>query len=151
MKLPHALAIALLVIAPTALATTPVATTGVTVTHAWIRWLPAGLPSAGYAVITNHDAVPINLSGASSKAYRSVSLMRSRLAEDDSSMVSVEHISVPAHGSVALAPGGYHLMLSGPTHPLKPGDTVPMTLDIAGSTLQVVFSVLPANSTGPAD
>lgn len=151
MKIRSVLVIALLAVTPAVLAASPTATTGVTVTHAWIRWLPAGLPSAGYAVITNHDAVPVSLSSASSTAYRSVSLMRSRLAEDDSSMVPVEHISVPAHGSVALAPGGYHLMLSGATHPLKPGDKVPMELTVGGTTLQVVFSVLPANSTGPAD
>lgn len=151
MTLRNVFAIALLAVAPAAFAANPATTTGVTVTHAWIRWLPAGLPSAGYAVITNHDAVPVNLSSASSKAYRSVSLMRSRLAEDDSSMVPVTQISVPAHGSIALAPGGYHLMLSGATHPLKPGDKVPMELTIGGDQLQVVFSVLPANSTGPTD
>ncbi|TAN05910.1 MAG: copper chaperone PCu(A)C [Rhodanobacteraceae bacterium] len=149
---PHSvLAAALLAIAPAALAASPAAPTGVTVTHAWIRWLPAGLPAAGYATLSNSNAVPVTLSGASSTAYRSVTLMRSRLAEDDSSMVKVPDISVPAHGSVKLAPGGYHLMLAGATRPLRPGDSVPMRLNIAGGTLQVDFSVLPANSTGPAD
>ena len=58
----------------------------------------------------------------------------------------------PRANSVKLAPGDYHLMLTHPTRALKPGDTVPVTLHFAGGgELQVNFSVLPANSTGPAD
>lgn len=122
------------------------------VEHAWIRWLPANLPSAGYATLVNNGDRTLRLAGASSPDYGSVMLHRSRLAEGDSTMEMVDHLDVPAHGSVKLAPGGYHLMLSHARHPIKPGDKVPMTLRFAdGSVLQVDFSVLPANAAGPAD
>lgn len=127
------------------------ATSSVRVTHAWIRWLPANLPAAGYATLVNDSDGLQRLTGASSPDYGSVMLHRSRLAQGDSTMEMVEHLDIPAHGSVKLAPGGNHLMLSHPTRPLKPGDKVPMRLRFAdGTTLQVDFSVLPANAAGPS-
>lgn len=120
------------------------------VEHAWIRWLPANLPAAGYAVIANDSDATLRLTGASSPDYAKVSLHHSRLAQGDSTMEMVRSLDIPAHASVKLAPGGYHLMLMHATHPIKPGDKVPMTLTFAsGATLHVVFSVLPANSSGP--
>lgn len=141
-------ACALLACSGTALAAAP---TGVRVEKAWIRWLPANLPSAAYVVIVNSGNAPTSLTGASSPDYAHSMLMHSLLAQDDSRMVPVARLDVPAHGSVKLAPGGYHIMLSGAKRPLKPGDKVPMTLKFAdGTTLQVDFSMLPANSTGPS-
>lgn len=125
---------------------------GVRVEHAWIRWLPANLPSAGYAVIANDGDAPVRLTGAHSAAYGMVMLHRSMLANSDSRMERVDQLDIPAHGSVKLAPGGYHLMLSHAKQPIKPGDKVPVALHFAdGTTLQVDFSVLPANAPGPVD
>jgi copper(I)-binding protein len=125
---------------------------GVRVEHAWIRWLPAGLPSAGYAVIVNDGDATVRITGARSADYGMVMLHRSMLAHSDSRMEMVEQLDIPAHGSVKLAPGGYHLMLMHAKRAIKPGDKVPMTLEFAdGATLQADFSVLPANASGPAD
>jgi copper(I)-binding protein len=145
------LACALLAFGAAAVAATP-APPAVRVEHAWIRWLPAKLPAAGYAVIRNEGDGTLRLVAASSPDYRMVMLHHSRLAQGDSTMQMVDHLDIPAHGSVKLAPGGYHLMLSQPTHPLKPGDTVHMTLHFAGGeSIQADFPVLPANASGPAD
>lgn len=148
----HALACAALLVAcNAALAATPAAP-ALRVEHAWIRWLPANLPSAGYATLVNDGGQTLRLASASSADYDSVMLHRSRLADGDSTMEMVEHLDIPAHGSVKLAPGGYHLMLSHARRAIKPGDKVPMTLHFAdGSVLQVEFPVLPANASGPAD
>lgn len=122
------------------------------VEHAWIRWLPANLPSAGYATLVNDGDQTLRLASASSPDYGAVMLHRSRLADGDSTMEMVKHLDIPAHGSVKLAPGGYHLMLSHATRAIKPGDKVPVSLQLAdGRMLQVVFPVLPANAAGPAD
>ncbi|TAN02723.1 MAG: copper chaperone PCu(A)C [Rhodanobacteraceae bacterium] len=140
----------LFAIGSTAIAATP-APANVRIEHAWIRWLPVNLPAAGYAVIVNDGDAPVRLVGSSSPDYRDVMLMQSRLADQDSTMVKVTHIDAPAHGRASLAPGGYHIMLSGPIRSIKPGDKVPMTLHFAsGATLQVDFSVLPANAVGPS-
>jgi copper(I)-binding protein len=141
------LVVCLLTMGIAATAATPV----VRVEQAWIRWLPADLPAAGYATIVNDSDGPQRLTGASSPDYASVMLHRSRLAQGDSTMEMVEHLDIPAHGSTKLAPGGYHLMLSHAKRPLKPGDKVPIRLRFAdGSVLQVDFSVLPANAAGPS-
>jgi copper(I)-binding protein len=80
-----------------------------------------------------------------------VMLHHSRLAHGDSTMEMVDHLDIPAHGKVQLAPGGYHLMLSHATHPVKPGDKVEITLEFAGGAkLQTDFPVLPANASGPS-
>ncbi|MDE2223954.1 MAG: copper chaperone PCu(A)C [Xanthomonadaceae bacterium] len=122
----------------------------VRIEQAWIRWLPANLPAAGYATIVNDSDGVQRLTGVSSPDYGLVMLHRSRLAQGDSTMEMVDHLDIPAHGSVKLAPGGYHLMLSHAKRPVKPGDKVPMRLRFAdGSVLQVDFSVLPANASGP--
>lgn len=135
-------------LAPAAFAASPA---GVHVERAWIRWLPANLPVAGYAVIVNDSDAGLSLTGASSPAYRMVMLHHSRLAHSDSTMEMVASLDIPAHGRVTLAPGAYHLMLSGATRAIKPGDKVQVTLEFAGGeTLQADFSVLPANSTGPS-
>ena len=142
---------AMLALSATALAAAP-ASLPVQVEHAWIRWLPAKLPAAGYAVISNEGDDTLRLTGASSPDYGMVMLHHSRLAQGDSTMEMVDHLDIPAHGSAKLAPGGYHLMLSQPTHAIKPGDHVKMTLEFAGGAkLQADFPVLPANASGPED
>lgn len=153
MSLRAPLAACLLALGVSAFAAAPApAPAGVHVEHAWIRWLPANLPVAGYAVIVNDSDATLHLTGASTPAYGMVMLHYSRLAHSDSTMQRVDYLDVPAHGRATLAPGAYHLMLSGATRAIKPGDTVPVTLEFAGGeSIQVDFPVLPANSTGPSD
>lgn len=43
-------------------------------------------------------------------------------------MRQVENIPVPAGQTVMLKPGGLHVMLMGLSHPLKEGETFPLTL-----------------------
>jgi copper(I)-binding protein len=151
MKFPTLIGAAVLAFSAVALAAAP-ASVPVRVEHAWIRWLPAKLPAAGYAVIRNEGDAALHLTGASSPAYGMVMLHHSRLAQGDSTMEMVDSLDIPAHGSVKLSPGGYHLMLMQPTHAIKPGDNVKVTLEFAGGArLQADFPVLPANASGPAD
>ena len=57
-------------------------------------------------------------------------------------MAPVESITVPADGSVELAPGGYHIMMLQLAAPLVAGDDVPITLSFAdGDEVQVIAEV----------
>lgn len=151
MKFHTVIGAAMLALSTTALAAAP-ASPDAQVEHAWIRWLPAKLPAAGYAVIRNVGDGTLRLTGASSPDYGMVMLHHSRLAHGDSTMEMVDHLDIPAHGSVEFAPGGYHLMLSQPTHAIKPGDHVKVTFEFAdGAKLQTDFSVRPANASRPGD
>jgi hypothetical protein len=50
-------------------------------------------------------------------------------------MAPVQSITVPAHGTFAFAPGGYHLMCMQPQ--MKPGEAVSVTLTFADGQLVV--------------
>ena len=70
---------ACLLAAPAIVATA--ATPAVRVEQAWIRWLPANLPVAGYATIVNDGDGMQRLTEVSSPDYGSVMLHRSRIGD----------------------------------------------------------------------
>jgi copper(I)-binding protein len=120
--------------------------------HAWIRVLPGALPAGAYVTLENDGDQPVALSGASSTVYADVMLHQSSTAGGVSRMNMVDSLAVPAHGRAALAPAGYHLMLVQPDAPVKPGDTVTLTLKFTdGSTLATDFIARPANALDAGD
>jgi copper(I)-binding protein len=60
-------------------------------------------------------------------------------------------LNIPAHGSVGLAPGGYHIMFTHLAHPLTKGDSVKATLtfDHAGP-VEVEFKVVGVGASSGA-
>ena len=101
----------------------------------------------GYAALRNAGDTPLALIGVQSPDYGQVILHESTTHDGLSKMSVVERLMLPPHGVVKLAPGGYHLMLMHPLHPVKPGDRVKVTLRFAdGSTLDVEFLARPANA-----
>ncbi|MBP1472693.1 copper chaperone PCu(A)C [Frateuria sp. MAH-13] len=115
--------------------------------NAWIRVMPASLPAGGYVTLRNEGDQPAVLDGASSAAYASVMLHESSTDTGMGRMRMVDRLTVPAHGQVALAPGGYHFMLMSAATPVQPGQTVQVTLHFAdGSTLATDFLAKPANA-----
>jgi copper(I)-binding protein len=114
---------------------------------AWIRVLPGALPAGAYVTLHNDSAQPVALTGATSTAYAEVMLHHSSTAGGMSRMSMVDTLTVPAHGEAVLAPAGYHLMLMKAKTPVKPGDTVKLTLKFSdGSTLATDFAARPANA-----
>ncbi|WP_108471124.1 copper chaperone PCu(A)C [Rhodanobacter thiooxydans] len=120
--------------------------------HAWIRVLPGTLPAGAYVTLENDGDQPVALSGASSSVYAEVMLHHSSTEGGMSRMTMVDALNVPAHGKAVLAPAGYHLMLMRAHAPVKPGDTVRLTLKFAdGSTLATDFVARPANAMDAGD
>jgi len=96
-----------------------------TVEDGWIRPGPPSMPMrAGFGTIENSCDAAVAITGASSPAFGDVSVHESTVVDGISRMREVAELVVPAHGSVTLAPGGYHLMLMQPTAELAPGDKV---------------------------
>ncbi|MDW2982124.1 copper chaperone PCu(A)C [Rhodanobacter sp. KK11] len=120
--------------------------------HAWIRLLPGALPAGAYVTLENDGDRPVALRGAASTVYAEVMLHRSSREGGMSRMSMVDALEVPAHGKAELAPAGYHLMLTQPKVPVKPGDTVTLTLRFGdGSTLATDFIARPANALDAGD
>jgi copper(I)-binding protein len=114
----------------------------VQVDDAWIRWLPADVPSAGYMTLINNGSKPRVLVDVSSTAYAEVSIHQTLEDHGVSSMRPVDSITLAPKAVVRFAESGYHLMLMHPRHPVHPGDKLVMTLRFAQAPpIDVVFSV----------
>lgn len=115
----------------------------VSVSHAWARALPAGLPNgAAYLTLSNHGDTPISLVAASSTVADRLEFHATKHQGDTASMHAMDGIEIPPHHDVALEPGGMHLMLIGLTTPMNEGTqfTVTLTFD-DGSEQDVQFPV----------
>jgi periplasmic copper chaperone A len=112
------------------------------VSDAWIRAMPAGIPSGGYFTLRNNGAKDVVLMGAATPACGSLMLHKSENKGGMSSMYHVDEVDVPAGGSVAFAPGGYHLMCMQTTSAITSGGNVPVTLMFKdGSKVTASFAV----------
>ena len=112
------------------------------VSDAWIRAMPAGIPSGGYFTLHNGTAKDVILTGADTPACSSLMLHQSEMTGGMSSMHHVDEVDVPAGGSVAFAPGGYHLMCMQATSAITPGAHIPVTLIFRdGSKITAAFAV----------
>ena len=100
------------------------------VKNAWIRTPPPGAPTAaGYAAITNHGIASDRLTGAYSSAAASVGLHEMQKQGGVMRMRPVAGgLAIGASATVALAPDGRHLMLTGLKRPLKAGEHVRIVL-----------------------
>jgi len=112
------------------------------VTDAWIRWLPADIPAAGYLTLVNIGTKDRVLIAVTSPAYDEVSIHESREENGISTMRPVDSITLKPQTIVRFAEGGYHLMLMRPRRPIHPGDKVAMTLRFeTGPPIEVTFDV----------
>lgn len=110
----------------------------ISVEDAWARRAPM-MSNAGhsemagngavYAVIKNSGTTPDALVSATSNVAGKVELHEAKNGGGIMAMRPVDKIDVPAGGEVQLKPGGYHVMLLGLRRDLKPGDTIPVTLN----------------------
>lgn len=116
----------------------------VSVSEPYIRAVPPGLPnSASYMVLTNNGDRDLVLKGASSPAAKVVELHTHLMENGMMKMRQVEKIDLPAGQTVALQPGGYHVMMIGLQQQLVPGEQIDLTLQFEdGSELAVKAPVV---------
>ena len=98
--------------------------------HPWTRPNPPGAPTAvGYLTITNTGASPDKLIGGSSPEADHFEVHQMSMSAGVMRMSPVTGGLVIAPGAtVALQPGGYHIMIIGPKHAFKAGEHIPATL-----------------------
>ena len=110
--------------------------------EAWVRWLPADLPAAGYVTLTNKGPTTLELVGASSPDYAEVSMHQTVESHGMSEMRPVPSLVLKPQATVRFAEGGYHLMLMRAKRQLRPGDRVEIVFRFSdGRTMPVPFEV----------
>jgi len=119
--------------------------------HAWARATAASAANgAVYLTITNHGTADDRLAGAStavaSKAELHITLNENGVMK----MRPIADVPVKAGGRAQFKPGGMHIMLLGLKHPLKAGDSFPLTLifDKAGA-VETMVKVEKAGAAAP--
>jgi hypothetical protein len=101
----------------------------VTVTDAWARATMPGQKVSGAYMNLRSDA-DARLIGATSPAIPRVEIHEMKMDGDVMRMREVKAVDLPRGKTVALEPGGYHIMLMGLPKPIAPGEVVPLTLTI---------------------
>ena len=127
-------------------------TANVQVTKGWVRVLPGTLPAGGYVTFENRSDRALSVVGAESPQYGEAMIHRSSTEGGMGRMEMADNVPLPAKGTLAFAPGGYHVMLMQPKQPVKSGDKVVVTFTLSdGEKIPATLLARPANATGPSD
>jgi periplasmic copper chaperone A len=131
-------------------ATAALAGGAVTVNDPYVRAVPPGQSnSAAFMRLANATGAPRALVGGHSDAAEVVELHTHTMEDGMMKMRRVERIALPAGDTVALEPGGLHLMLIGLKRDLNPGDQIDLTLDLDdGGVVRVQVPVLEVSAMG---
>lgn len=125
-----------------------------TLSDAKIRAAPPGAPvSAGFMVIANNGTEPERLLGGSVSFAGSVEVHEMTMENEVMRMRELESgLEIPPGGSVALRPGGYHIMFMQLKEPVTVGDshTVTLLFENAG-TVELQMPVANVTRGGHAD
>jgi len=115
---------------------------GLKVDQAWIPEAPPVAPVlAGYAHLSNDSDKPVHIDAVDGADFGEVMLHQMSMDGGMMTMRPLKGLDIPAHGSVALADGGKHLMLMNPKHPFKAGDGSSIGFHCGKDVTQVPFTV----------
>jgi hypothetical protein len=121
---------------------------GITVENAWSRAAMAGRTGVVYLTITDAGSAD-RLTGVTSPVAARADLHESFTDNGVAKMRDVAALPLEPGKPVTLAPGGYHIMLTGLKQALKQGDTFPVTLSFQNSG-QITATVTVQNAGGGA-
>jgi len=124
----------------------------ITIDKAFARATPKGSDvGAGYMVVHNNGATPDTLTGGTAD-FASVEIHEMKKENGVMTMAQLKNgLNIPAHGTIRLAPGGYHVMFTHLTKPLVKGEKVTATLTFEhGGPVAVQFPVEGVGAAGAA-
>ncbi|GAD50230.1 hypothetical protein NT2_08_00170 [Caenibius tardaugens NBRC 16725] len=121
--------------------------------HPWAReTAPGQSAGGGFMTVTNKGAQADRLLSGTSPAAKDVQIHSVNMDGGVMRMRPLPHgLPVPAGQTVALKPGGYHIMLLGLKQPLKQGSRVPVTLHFQrAGKVRVELAVAPIGAAAAA-
>ena len=121
-----------------------------TVFDAWIRATPPdSRMMAGYATLKNAGDTPIKLLTVQSDAFRQSSIHETTVEHDVTKMRELPRLDIAAGATIEMKPGGRHLMLLDPRHPIAAGDKVHMVFLLSdGTRVETYFDVIAPEAAG---
>lgn len=123
---------------------TAVADTGaISVNDPYFReTIPGQSRTAGFFAVANSGGIDCVLAAAHSSTAERLEIHEHSHRDGVMQMRQVQSLTIPAGASVALSPGGYHLMVFGTQAPYRAGEQVPVSLDFGDcGQLDVMFAV----------
>lgn len=122
-----------------------------TATELWARGTVPGQKASGaFVQLRSPDAA--RLVAASTPAAARVEIHEMKMVDGVMQMRQIPGLDLPAGQTVALQPGGLHLMLMDLKQPLQNGQTLPLTLTVerAGKPAETLQLQLPVRGLGAA-
>ncbi|WP_445155690.1 copper chaperone PCu(A)C [Arthrobacter sp. Hor0625] len=106
---------------------------GLAVSQPWVKAAASGMTGA-FGVIRNTTGADITVTGASTPAARMAELHETVAGASGGMQMRAKEggFVIPAGGELKLEPGANHVMLMGLTGPVKAGDEITFTLELAG-------------------
>ncbi|MEW5421492.1 copper chaperone PCu(A)C [Amorphus sp. 3PC139-8] len=120
--------------------------------HPWTRATPPGAKTgAGFMVITNTGDAPDRLTGGTSPISTKMEVHTMTMDGGVMKMRQLtDGLEIPAGETVALKPGGNHMMFVGLDHAITEDEKVTATLDFEkAGKVDVTFAVTPPGAPGP--
>ena len=117
-----------------------------TIKDVWARAAVAGADTAVYFTIVNGRSAADTLTGVTADVAQSAGLHQT--TTDTSGMTGMQMlptVPIPGGGTVAFAPGGYHVMLTSLKKALNAGDSVQLTLTFQNAGTVNVTAEVRAN------
>ncbi len=117
-----------------------------TQTGGWVEAVAPGVTdTSAFMTLKNPGRAPIRITGGSAGVAEMVMPMNTVTSGSGtarmSGMTNAAALVVPARGSLTLKPDGDHLMLMGLKRPLKPGETLALTLKTSAGNVTVRLPV----------
>ena len=123
----------------------------VVIHDAWVRESTAArTSSSAYMRIENRTSRAVALVQVTAPGVETAQVHASVDRQGRTAMEPIAKLTIAARGSVDLAPGGMHIMLTGIARPLVAGTSIEMRLTFDdGHTRAVRAIVRPLSATGP--
>ncbi len=123
--------------APASQSTGPLA-----VRDAWVRAADSGATGGAYLTLANMDTMALTITGLSTTVSTRAELHETMQMGGMVHMMARPTVQLMRDSTLAMTPGGVHIMLPALTRALQVGDTVHLTLTLAdGRSLPVAVPV----------
>ena len=133
--------LALIALSAAAVKAPPLSQTG-----GWVEAVAPGVTETSvFMTLKNPGKAPVRVTGGSTAVADMVMPMNTVTSGSGtarmSGMTDTSALTVPVRGSLVLKPDGDHLMLTGLKRPLKPGETLSLTLKTSAGPVTVRLPV----------